>query len=379
MSIPAPPPFRTHGRVQRRAVGEIGAETFEHQARVADRVLAMLEGLSDITDGFAVDQLTHSLQTATRAEESGADPEMVVASLCHDIGKYVSVPNHPRIAAEILRPYVRDEIVQVIVHPPGLPRSALLPPLRGGPRRPGALPRRDLVRPGRAIRRRVRPEQLRPRLPDEAAVALRAPRPRRLRQAPHLLMVGAVLAPFTRARARTRRRQSDIRGLVMELARADFRRRHPDVAFGPVLVLIASYLEADNIGAVLKAVPTEVDGLAVSTLVVVDGGDDGTEDIVAAHGAFCAVLPVNMGHGVALRLGYELAGSHGAAYVVTLDADGQNDPTEIPDLLAPVLADEADFVIASRRLGVDETSDDLRHAPASSSSPRSSTRSPTSI
>ena len=43
----------------------IGAETFEHQDRVADRVLAMLEGLAAITDGFAVDQLTHSLQTVS--------------------------------------------------------------------------------------------------------------------------------------------------------------------------------------------------------------------------------------------------------------------------------------------------------------------------
>ncbi|MHB8329146.1 MAG: HD domain-containing protein [Acidimicrobiales bacterium] len=93
----------------------IGAATFEHQARVADTILAMLEGLAAITDGFAVDQLTHSLQTATRAEEAGADREMVVASLCHDIGKYVSVPNHPKIAAEILRPYVRDEIFHVIL------------------------------------------------------------------------------------------------------------------------------------------------------------------------------------------------------------------------------------------------------------------------
>jgi glycosyltransferase involved in cell wall biosynthesis len=175
-------------------------------------------------------------------------------------------------------------------------------------------------------------------------------------------MAAAVLAPFTRAHARERRRRNDVTGLVMGLARADFRRRHPDAAFGPVLVLIASYLEADNIGAVLKAVPPEVDGLAVSTLVVVDGGDDGTEDIVADHGAFCAVLPVNMGQGVALRLGYELADTLGSTYVVTVDADGQNDPAEIPDLLAPVLAGEADFVIASRRLGVDKTSDDLRRA-----------------
>jgi len=172
----------------------------------------------------------------------------------------------------------------------------------------------------------------------------------------------AVLEPFRRARARERRRHDDVCHLVMELARADFRRRHPDASFGPILVLIASYLEADNIGAVLKAVPTEVDGHAVSTLVVVDGGDDGTEDIVADHGAYCAVLPVNMGQGVALRLGYELAGALGARYIVTVDADGQNDPVEIPDLLAPVLAGEADFVIASRRLGTDHTTDDVRRA-----------------
>jgi predicted HD phosphohydrolase len=85
-------------------------ETMEHQPRVADRVLEMLQSLADITDGFAVDQLTHCLQTASRAEEAGADVELIVASLCHDIGKAVSVLNHPKIAAEILRPYVRDEV-----------------------------------------------------------------------------------------------------------------------------------------------------------------------------------------------------------------------------------------------------------------------------
>ena len=73
----------------------IGRETIEHQSRVADRALDMLRSLAEITDGFAVDQLTHSLQTATRAERAGADPEMVFASLLHDIGKAVSVPNHP--------------------------------------------------------------------------------------------------------------------------------------------------------------------------------------------------------------------------------------------------------------------------------------------
>jgi predicted HD phosphohydrolase len=92
----------------------IGTETMNNQSQVADRVLGLLGSLSNLRDGFAVDQLTHCLQTATRAERAGADDELVVASLCHDIGKAVCVPNHPRIAAEILRPYVRPEVTAAI-------------------------------------------------------------------------------------------------------------------------------------------------------------------------------------------------------------------------------------------------------------------------
>jgi predicted HD phosphohydrolase len=92
----------------------IGEESAKNQRRVAERVLDMLRSLESIVDGFATDQLTHCLQTATRAERAGADPEVVVASLCHDIGKAVSVPNHPAIAAEILRPYVRREVYEMI-------------------------------------------------------------------------------------------------------------------------------------------------------------------------------------------------------------------------------------------------------------------------
>ena len=92
----------------------IGKETSDNQGRVADSVLAMLRSLAGITDGFAVDQLTHSLQTATRAERAGADPEMVFASLLHDVGKAVSVPNHPEIAAAIIKPYVRRDVDEAI-------------------------------------------------------------------------------------------------------------------------------------------------------------------------------------------------------------------------------------------------------------------------
>jgi predicted HD phosphohydrolase len=93
----------------------IGTEVFKNQGRVAERVLGLLRSLDEITDGFATDQLTHCLQTATLAERAGADDEVVVAALCHDVGKAISVPNHPRIAAEILKPYVRDEVYKMIL------------------------------------------------------------------------------------------------------------------------------------------------------------------------------------------------------------------------------------------------------------------------
>ena len=92
----------------------IGRETYKNQSRVADRVIMLLESLREITDGFSTDQLTHCLQTATLAERAGADDEVVVAALCHDIGKAISVPNHPMIAAEILKPYVRPEVYDMI-------------------------------------------------------------------------------------------------------------------------------------------------------------------------------------------------------------------------------------------------------------------------
>jgi predicted HD phosphohydrolase len=81
---------------------------------VADRVMKMLREMDELHQGFAVSQLDHALQTATRAERDGASEDMIVASLCHDIGKTFSNMNHPAIAAEMLRPWVSDEAYWVV-------------------------------------------------------------------------------------------------------------------------------------------------------------------------------------------------------------------------------------------------------------------------
>ena len=74
-----------------------------------DRVLAHLRLLDGDYGGFAVDRLTHSLQTATLAHRDGRDEEYVVCALLHDIGDSLGSFNHADVAAAIVKPFVSEE------------------------------------------------------------------------------------------------------------------------------------------------------------------------------------------------------------------------------------------------------------------------------
>lgn len=120
---------------------------------------------------------------------------------------------------------------------------------------------------------------------------------------------------------------------------------------GKIAIVIPAYNEADNLGYVLDQIPAEVCGLPTATLVVDDGSRDGTEDVAEAHGAVVSRHVVNRGGGAALRTGYRLMVDSEAAIVVTLDADGQHLPAEMPNLVQPVLDGKADVAHGSRVLG----------------------------
>jgi predicted HD phosphohydrolase len=92
----------------------IGQQVMKRQAGMPAVITGLLRQLHEQVDGFAIDQLQHGLQTATRAVKDGASDELIIAALCHDIGKVISVENHPAIAAEILRPYVSDETYEIV-------------------------------------------------------------------------------------------------------------------------------------------------------------------------------------------------------------------------------------------------------------------------
>ncbi len=148
---------------------------------------------------------------------------------------------------------------------------------------------------------------------------------------------------------------------VTSLALQGFVAAYPDLKLQPLVIVIAAYNEADNIGAVLDEVPQQIADVPVSLLVIDDGSTDATSQVAERHGALVCTLAANRGHGVALRLGYRIAREGGAQYIGTLDGDGQWDPADLPAMVALMEGGEADFVIGSRQLGQTENTDAFRN------------------
>jgi hypothetical protein len=128
-----------------------------------------------------------------------------------------------------------------------------------------------------------------------------------------------------------------------------------------VVVVLPAFDEQETVASVIGSIPESIDGMRVIPVVVSDGSTDRTAAMARDAGALVTELPMNRGGGLALRVGYEIALELGAEIVVTMDADGQHLPEELPVMLAPILADEADYVNGSRLLGEFERESLIRH------------------
>jgi glycosyltransferase involved in cell wall biosynthesis len=129
-----------------------------------------------------------------------------------------------------------------------------------------------------------------------------------------------------------------------------------------VAVVIPAYNEEPTVAGVIGEIPSELAGLATEVIVVVDGSTDATAAVAASAGALVCNIPANRGQGVVFMLGYWLARARGAQVIATIDADGQYEPLELELLVEPIVADRADFVNGSRRLGTELTTDPVRQA-----------------
>jgi predicted HD phosphohydrolase len=94
----------------------LGRYEDQYAAGTADRILEQLSRLGGGLSGYKISRLEHSIQSAARAEADGADVDWVVAALLHDIGDELAPHNHDSFAADIIRPFVREQVSWVVQH-----------------------------------------------------------------------------------------------------------------------------------------------------------------------------------------------------------------------------------------------------------------------
>jgi glycosyltransferase involved in cell wall biosynthesis len=130
----------------------------------------------------------------------------------------------------------------------------------------------------------------------------------------------------------------------------------------PIMIVIPAYNEAENLRYLLPMIPAKIGITEVGVLLVDDGSEDETRQVVNEHNQLIVSNPINRGGGAALRLGYDILKSSDAAICVTMDADGQHQPEDIEALVSPIINDEYDVVIGSRILGSREKDNPIRIA-----------------
>jgi len=124
-----------------------------------------------------------------------------------------------------------------------------------------------------------------------------------------------------------------------------------------ILVIVPAFNECGNIGRTLEEIRRFSKDIDV--LVIDDGSVDATAQEAASAGGMVVSLPFNLGIGAAVQTGFQYARRYQYDIAVQIDGDGQHDPAFIDKVLGPLLAQEADMVVASRFLAKSEAFDHL--------------------
>ena len=113
-----------------------------------------------------------------------------------------------------------------------------------------------------------------------------------------------------------------------------------------IIIAIPAYNEGYAIGNVVRGIYDL--GMDIDVFVIDDGSNDETLKIAKLHGAEVLRHRINLGGGAAIRTAFSLAMRMGADYLVTLDGDGQHDPSELPLMMDAIRKDGAALLIGSR-------------------------------
>ena len=130
-----------------------------------------------------------------------------------------------------------------------------------------------------------------------------------------------------------------------------------DLSKKRILIFVVAYNAEKTIASVLNRIPPELRGANVEVLVIDDSSKDDTFAASLAHEKTIEDLkitilrtPLNQGYGGNQKLGYRYAIDNGFDYVALVHGDGQYAPEKLPELLAPLLNEEAGAVMGSRMM-----------------------------
>lgn len=119
-----------------------------------------------------------------------------------------------------------------------------------------------------------------------------------------------------------------------------------------ILVVLPALNEEKTIGALLDSISElKIQNAAISSMVIDDGSTDATVKIAKEKGVQVVSHRRNQGVGFAFQSGLKVAIAQEANILVNIDSDGQFDPKYIPELVNPIIEEEADVVTASRFIG----------------------------
>jgi glycosyltransferase involved in cell wall biosynthesis len=137
---------------------------------------------------------------------------------------------------------------------------------------------------------------------------------------------------------------------VPEVAQAPRRAVDPRLTALKRIAIVPALNEEGGVGRVIAEIRAFDPELEI--VVVDDGSVDRTSEVARAAGAHVLRLPFNLGIGGAVQTAFRYAFENGYQLAVRVDGDGQHDPSQLPALLEPVLAGEADIAVGSRFAGV---------------------------
>ena len=168
-----------------------------------------------------------------------------------------------------------------------------------------------------------------------------------------ILTIGVLLYVLYGQISKNKNLSLDMNRIISEIALSNFKQDANSIKDNIALV-IPAYNEVKSLPKVLSEIPSDMLNHKILKIVIDDGSSDDTYKTAIDNEAYCLRHETNLGQGSAIITGINFASKHDASVIVTFDADGQHDISDLKNLIVPILSNDFDMTLGSRFIGNQE-------------------------